>query len=94
MIGYSLPRYDQLVRSLLLEAIAPNTTIHVFDPDPAVAPRFRELLKLDVRSYPGLPDGIDEIAGVLKRSSDGPGAQIVASLNVAAAVVVVRDGHC
>ena len=69
VIGYSLPHYDQLVRSLLLEAIAPNTTIHVFDPDPVVAPRFRECLKLDVRSYPGLPDGIDEIAGVLKRSS-------------------------
>ena len=28
------------------------------------------------------------------RSSDGPGAQIVASLNVAAAVVVLRDGPC
>ena len=69
VVGYSLPHYDQLVRSLLLEATAPDTTIHVFDPDPAVASRFREHLRLDVRSYPGLPDGIDEIAGVLKRSS-------------------------
>ena len=69
VVGYSLPRYDQSVRSLFLEATAPDTTIHVFDPDPAVASRFREHLIVDVRSYPGLPAGIDEIAGVLKRSS-------------------------
>ena len=32
VVGYSLPPYDQSVRSLLLKAVAPDTTIHIFDP--------------------------------------------------------------
>ena len=66
VIGYSLPHYDQAVQSLLLKAAAPDTTIHVFDPDPAVASRFRKHLTRNVLSHPGLPDGIDELNDVLK----------------------------
>ena len=65
VVGYSLPHYDQAVRALLLEASSPDTTIHIFDPDPAVASRFRDLT-VNVCSHRGLPDGIEEIHGVLK----------------------------
>ena len=65
VVGYSLPNYDQAVRSLLLKAAAPDTTIHVFDPDSAVASRFSKHLKCNVGSHPGLPDGIDELNDML-----------------------------
>ena len=65
VVGYSLPHYDQAVCSLLREAAAAEMTIHVFDPDPSVASRFRGLTP-NVCSHPRLPDGIDEIKGVLK----------------------------
>ena len=41
VVGYSLPAYDRLVRTLLYESTTSNTRIHVFDPDPVVARRFR-----------------------------------------------------
>lgn len=65
VIGYSLPRYDQAVWSLLREAVKPNTAIHVFDPDTDVACRFR-CLNDHVRSHPGLPEGINEISDLLQ----------------------------
>ena len=66
VVGYSLPHYDQAVRALLLEATSPDTTIHIFDPDSAVASRFRDLT-FNVRLHPGLPDGIDELNDMLKQ---------------------------
>ena len=65
VVGYSLPHYDQAVRALLLEAVKPDTAIHVFDPDTAVASRFRDLT-LNVRSHPELPDGINELSDLLR----------------------------
>ena len=65
VVGYSLPSYDEAVRSLLGEATQSDTTIHVFDPDPDVAPRFRALTH-DVRSHPGIPEGLNELRGLLK----------------------------
>ena len=64
VVGYSLPPYDQAVRALLREAVSPDTAIHVFDPDSAVASRFRDLT-LNVRSHRGLPDGINELNDIL-----------------------------
>ena len=65
VVGYSLPWYDEAVRSLLGEATQSDTTIHVFDPDPDVASRFRALTH-DVRSHPGIPDGFNELGGLHK----------------------------
>ena len=65
VVGYSLPHYDQAVRSLLREAVNPETAIHVFDPDTAVASRFRDLTP-NVRSHPGLPDGVNELNELLR----------------------------
>ena len=67
VVGYSLPEYDQTVRSLLVEASTPSTTVHVFDPQPAVADRFRELLAINVYSHAGLPAGIEQLEDVLTR---------------------------
>ena len=65
VVGYSLPHYDQAVRTLLREAINSGTAIHVFDPDTAVASRFRTLTS-NVHSYPGLPDGLNELNNLLR----------------------------
>ncbi len=65
VVGYSLPHYDQAVRSLLREALNPETAIHVFDPDTAVGSRFRDLAH-SVRAHPGLPDGINELNDLLR----------------------------
>lgn len=65
VVGYSLPHYDKAVRTLLREAIARDTDIHVFDPDPDVSSRYRELTS-NVHWHPGLPDGYDELNSVLK----------------------------
>ena len=65
IVGYSLPHYDQAVRSLLREAVNPETAIHVFDPDTAVTSRFRDLTP-NVRSHPGLPDGVNELKELLR----------------------------
>ena len=64
VVGYSLPYYDQAVWALLREAANLDTAIHVFDPAPAVASRFRELAP-NVRSHSGLPDGITELHDLL-----------------------------
>lgn len=64
VVGYSLPNYDHAVHSLLAEAARHVTSIHVFDPDPAVACRFRSFSR-DVHSYPGLPDGLDHLKYLL-----------------------------
>ena len=67
IIGYSLPPYDELVRALLLNAATLATTVHVLDPDPAVAHRFGALLpKVALHAHPGLPDGTDAIRAVLE----------------------------
>ncbi len=60
VVGYSLPDYDQAVRSLLQGAASHETAIHVFDPDRSAASRFRELSP-NVLSHPGLPDGVKEL---------------------------------
>ena len=65
VVGYSLPHYDHAVRSLLREAVSPETAIHVFDPDTAVDSRFRDLAH-SVRAHPGLPDGINELNDLLR----------------------------
>ena len=65
VVGYSLPHYDQAVRSLLREAVNPETAIHVFDPDTAVASRFRDLTP-NVRSHPGLSDRVNELNELLR----------------------------
>ena len=65
VVGYSLPHYDQAVRSLLREAVNPETAMHVFDPDTAVGSRFRDLTH-NVRSHPGLPDGVNELNDLLR----------------------------
>lgn len=64
VVGYSLPLYDQAVRSLLRQASRPDTTVHVFDPDVNVAARFRELTQ-NIQSHPGLPEGLDQLTDVL-----------------------------
>ena len=64
VVGYSLPWYDKAVRSLFQEAAQSDTTIHVFDPDPGVASRFRALTH-DVHSHPGLPDGFNDLDALL-----------------------------
>lgn len=66
VVGYSLPAYDQLIQMLLRDAATPDTTVHVFDPDPVVAQRFRAHLPgLNVDAHPGLPAGTDAIASIL-----------------------------
>lgn len=65
VVGYSLPCYDKAVRALLLEAVKADTAIHVFDPDTAVASRFGELTS-NVRTHPGLPEGIQDLSNLLK----------------------------
>ena len=65
VVGYSLPWYDKAVGSLFEEATRSDTTIHVFDPDPGVASRFRALTH-DVHSHPGLPDGFSDLQTLLK----------------------------
>ena len=65
VVGYSLPHYDRAVRALLQEAVYSDTAIHVFDPDANVPSRFRELTP-NVRSYPGLPEGISELNALLR----------------------------
>ena len=64
VVGYSLPLYDEAVLSLLRQAILPNTTIHVFDPDASVAKRFRQISR-NIYSHPGLPNGLDQLATIL-----------------------------
>ena len=64
VVGYSLPPYDRAVRSLLIAAARPGTSIHVFDPDPAVASRFGTLVR-DVRAHPGLPNGLERLRQLL-----------------------------
>ena len=65
VVGYSLPWYDKAVGSLFEEATRSDTTIHVFDPNPGVASRFRALTH-DVHSHPGLPDGFSDLQTLLK----------------------------
>ena len=66
VVGYSLPAYDRLVRTLLYESTTSNTRIHVFDPDPVVARRFRaELPRARVHGHPGLPEGTAVIPSIL-----------------------------
>ena len=60
VVGYSLPPYDGAVKSLLADAAQPTTAIHVFDPDPTVASRFRTLAGT-VHAHPGLPDGLTHL---------------------------------
>ncbi len=72
IVGYSLPAYDGLVRGLLQESAPDDVVVHVFDPDPGVAGRFRSLLEgCTVVSHGGLPDGIADLDEVLGgRSQD------------------------
>ena len=66
VVGYSLPSYDEAVRSLLQDAASHETAIHVFDPDRSVASRFRDLSP-NVHSHPGLPDGVNELEELFRR---------------------------
>ncbi len=66
VIGYSLPLYDKSVRRLLAAAATPATAVHVLDPDRTVCQRFQALLpRIDVRQYPGLPDGTEAVCSAL-----------------------------
>jgi hypothetical protein len=69
VVGYSLPEYDVLVRELL-EGSARDPVVHVFDPDPGAAQRFRSLLgDRTVVPHNGLPDGIRDLEEVLSLKS-------------------------
>jgi hypothetical protein len=66
VVGYSLPQYDALVRELLRDSARDNLVVHVFDPDPAAAPRFQSLLNgRTVVPHRGLPDGIGDLEAIL-----------------------------
>ncbi len=66
VVGYSLPQYDALVRSLLQDSAGSELVVHVFDPDPSVAERFRSLLRnRTVELHPGLPGGISHLESIL-----------------------------
>lgn len=66
VVGYSLPAYDQAIQMLLRETATPYTSVHVFDPDPAVVQRFCALLpQLNVHAHPGLPVGTNVIPSIL-----------------------------
>lgn len=66
VVGYSLPAYDQLIQALLYECAAPETSVHVFDPDGMVAQRFRAHLPgVRVHAHGGLPEGIRDIPAIL-----------------------------
>jgi hypothetical protein len=66
VVGYSLPVYDQLIRDLLRRSVEPGTAVHVFDPDPAAAARFQELMpSTTVAHHPGFPDATRHLARVL-----------------------------
>ena len=66
VVGYSLPAYDQLIQALLYECAAPETSVHVFDPDGMVAQRFRAHLPgVRVHAHAGLPEGIRDIPAIL-----------------------------
>jgi hypothetical protein len=63
VVGYSLPEYDLAVRDLLKLNLAPAARIHVFDPYPMIADRYKKLLPGNVvTSHPGFPEGIDHLA--------------------------------
>jgi SIR2-like domain len=66
VVGYSLPAYDEMVRNLLKESAVNTPDVHVFDPDPSVAHRYRSLLReCTVRAHKGLPRGTDSLDGIL-----------------------------
>jgi hypothetical protein len=66
VVGYSLPEYDLAVRDLLKRNLAPAARIHVFDPQPTIGERYKELLPANVvTSNPGFPEGIDHLARLL-----------------------------
>lgn len=70
VVGYSLPAYDSLVRGLLRDSARDNLVVHVFDPDPSVAERFRALLgDRTVLPHRGLPEGLGDLEDVLSDRS-------------------------
>ena len=67
IVGYSLPEYDLAVRELLRHNITPAAALHIFDPQSAVAERYRALLPENpVFSHSGLPNAIPDLRHLLK----------------------------
>jgi hypothetical protein len=67
IVGYSLPEYDVAIKGLLHQNLPANATVHVFDPQAAVAERYKELFGTGrVFPHPGLPDGIRDFEELFK----------------------------
>ncbi len=70
IVGYSLPKYDLLVRDLLYAHSGHKPEIHIFDPDPGVAEKYVSLLpRTSVRTHEGLPDGLDNLRAVMSKTN-------------------------
>jgi len=66
VVGYSLPKYDLLVRELLANNSVEGPRVHVFDPNPEIAVRYRSLLTTaKIQSHPGLPEGVSDLQTIL-----------------------------
>jgi hypothetical protein len=66
VVGYSLPEYDVAVRDLLKHNLGPHAQVHVFDPQPTIAERYKVLLPgIVVTAQPGFPEGIEHLARLL-----------------------------
>ena len=68
-VGYSLPPYDELVLELLRSNSRHKPVIHVFDPQQAVADRYRESLDSEVHWHPGLPEGIGNLQEIVAQAT-------------------------
>lgn len=67
IVGYSLPEYDKLVRELFSQAASNELEVHIFNPNPDVASRFRVLLgDRTIVLHKGLPAGLDDLDAILK----------------------------
>lgn len=66
VVGYSLPEYDHLVRDLFKRAFHKEVKLHIFDPNPAIGQKFRDLLsEARIQQHGGLPDSLDELEGAI-----------------------------
>lgn len=69
-VGYSLPEYDHLVRTLLQRSCRRGLSLHILDIDNRVSECYQSLLPdCTVHLHPGLPDGILAIRQILCDSS-------------------------
>lgn len=64
-VGYSLPEYDHQVLELLKSSSRHSPRIHVFDRDPSVPQRYKNLLGTEVVPHPGIPEALKELEETL-----------------------------